>query len=151
MVKEMEKSLAEKTVTMMICVHGMGKSGAYGEILHFYLKNPVFFHGLGDLILKLDEIYSETNGGSGSAARRYQRYQDPAIECCDSTDITIMLKNSQKLQSCMEGSRALLLVCLEGRRHASFQGRIRGRLTKGADLRFASALELLYLLAGLGL
>lgn len=151
MVKSEEKKTAEKTAAMMVCIHGVGESGPYGEILHFFLKKPVFFRGAGDLILKLDEIYGKTNGRAGAEPRRYMGEPDPAVEWCAASDVEIMLENSRLLQTRMERGRELLLVHLEGRRNASFQGRIRGRLTKGADLCFASALELLYLLAGLGL
>lgn len=151
MVKSEEKKGAEKTAAVMVCIHGVGESGPYGEILHFLLKKPVFFRGTGELVLKLDEIYGEAGGKTGGEPRRYGGKPDPDVECCAALDVGSMLEKSKELQARMEGGKELLLVHLEGRRNASLQGRVRGRLTKGADLHFASALELLYLLSGQGL
>lgn len=51
-----EKVSFHRTGTMLVFLQGEDACGLYGSIVNGFLKEPVRFHGLGDLILRLDEI-----------------------------------------------------------------------------------------------
>ncbi|NDO32900.1 hypothetical protein FMM82_35745, partial [[Clostridium] clostridioforme] len=51
-----ELVVSDRSSTMLVCVQGTEEGELCGEIYSCYLKDPIWFRGVGDLVLKLDEM-----------------------------------------------------------------------------------------------
>lgn len=140
---------ANRTSTVMICVQGIGEGGVYGELYNCYLKDSVRFEGVGDMVLKLDDICEWVGTPQRTTDPRFlneemkKKYsiassEHPAVVRNNLVYSTneILFKNALK-------ARELLVLYVSYRQNSSLQGSIKGRLTKGKIINFRSGMELM--------
>lgn len=143
----------DRISTMLICFHEEKDGNLYGEILNCYIDEPVWFSGVGDLILKLDEICNWIGTPQPTTNPRFLN-RIMAEEYIYRTQgrnrlpvkAKIQLQDSKTLGSRAHLAKETLIVKIEFRQNASMQGRVIGRLTKKKYVNFRSALELMRML-----
>lgn len=106
--------------SMLVQVRGKRDQIIYGEIWSAFAKHPISFEGVGDMVVKMEEIYD--------LAEEY-----PARE------IPRLLNGEMDLS----GTKALMVVDIRSRDNYSMQGTARGPSTGGRYVYFHSALELM--------
>lgn len=141
-----------RTVSILACIHGADNGGIYGKLVNFYLREPVEFAGVGELVLKADLICDWLDGQeqkiegpflNNEMKRKFRKkYNEDAKVSVD------CLLNWQGNPAYSEATHAkeVLIISIDFRRNFSMQGRVRGRLTGGRYVCFRSALELLRML-----
>lgn len=145
-----EMIATDRVSTMLICIHGKKREDLYGEILNCYLEKPVAFFGIGDLILKMDEICNWIGTPHPSTDPRFlnkimEKQYNKRMEGKNNVPVKakIRLLDSSLLLSQAVKARETLLVKIDFRQYSSFQGRVQGKLTHGEYIGFRSALELM--------
>jgi hypothetical protein len=143
----------DRISTMLICFHEEKDGNLYGEILNCYIDEPVGFFGVGDLILKLDEICDWVGTPQPTTNPRFlnkKMLEGYAFRTKEKNILPvkakIQLQDSKKLSSRAHLAKETLLVKIEYRQNASIQGRVIGKLTKKKYVNFRSALELMRML-----
>lgn len=104
-----------KSPTVLVCIQGRDEYGIHGMLVSPSKKEPEEFSGLGEMILKLDDLCSQVSGLSWQWDSR----------------------------SFPSGSRGFLEVQVKRRMYGSLQGLARGRVTGNRYVGFKSALELM--------
>ncbi len=143
-------TVTDRISTMLICFHGKEGEDFYGEILNCYIEKPVCFFGIGDLILKLDEMCdligtpqstTEPRFLNKKMANQYELRTRRKIKIPEKA--SIQLQNSMVLYSQASRAKNTLLIKIEFRQNASMQGRVIGKITSQKYICFRSALELM--------
>jgi hypothetical protein len=143
-------TVTDRISTMLICFHGKEGEDFYGEILNCYIDKPVCFFGIGDLILKLDEMCNwigtpqpttEPRFLNKKMAKQYALRSKKKIRIPEKA--SIQLQNSTVLCSQASRAKSTLLIKIEYRQNASMQGRVIGKITAQNYISFRSALELM--------
>ncbi len=112
-----EKMQDQNPPTILVCVQGKDEHGIYGMLVCPYRREPEEFFGLGEMILKMDDLCSQALGSS---------FQ-------------------WNLQALPSGRRGFLEVLVRGRMNGSLQGLVRGQVTGDRFVGFKSALELMHI------
>ncbi len=143
----------DRISTMLICFHEEKDGNLCGEILNCYIDGPVRFFGVGDLILKLDEICDWVGTPQPSTNPRFlnKKMSEKYAKRTKEKNILpvkakIQLQDSKTLGSRAHLAKETLIVKIEFRQNASIQGRVIGKLTKKKYVNFRSALELMRML-----
>lgn len=143
--------------TMLVFLQGQDELGLYGTIVNGYLKEPVSFHGIGNMILSLDEICDWINSPRrGSEPRFLNRQMKKDFEERHSKKPEIDQENKlfgMDLEAYIQTFRAkdVLMITIEYRQNASLQGSVCGKVTDEQRVSFRSALELMRMLSQLDL
>ncbi|MCD7992775.1 MAG: hypothetical protein LUK37_13765 [Clostridia bacterium] len=144
-----ELVVSDRASTVMVCVQGVGEGGLYGEMYNCYLKDSVRFCGVGDMVLKLDDICEWVGAPQRTTEPRFlntemeKKYriavsQHPEV---DRNNLVYSI-NEIPFQNALK-AREVLVVYVKYRQNSSLQGSIRGRLTKGEIVSFRSGMELI--------
>lgn len=140
----------DRVSTMLVCFHGKKEGDLYGEVLNSYIDRPVWFSGVGDLILKLDEICDWIGTPHPSTEPRFltkKMSEEYAYRNKRTNTIPvkakIQLQDSKTLSSRAILAKETLIIKIEHRQNASMQGRVIGKLTSKEYVGFRSALELM--------
>ncbi|EHE95179.1 hypothetical protein [Enterocloster citroniae] len=136
----------------LICIKN--KQGELsGDIVNFYLKEPVAFTGILDLGLKIDTLCAKFQRPMATTEPRFlTAYMKRAYEKRELDKEHIPLKYCTKIQN-MDRFMALgistsetLVIEIHQRQFSSMQGRIKGKCSEGNYISFRSALELMRML-----
>ena len=149
-IKRIEELVVSGRVsTVMICIQGNGEEGPYGELYNCYLKDAVQFSGVGDMVLKLDEICSWVGAPQRTTDPRFlniemeRKYRKASIEHPEVNRNNLVYNvNEIPFEGALK-AREVLVVYVKYRQYSSMQGSIRGRLTKGEVVSFRSGMELM--------
>lgn len=140
----------DRVSAMLICIHGEKEGEIYGNILNCYLKSPVAFQNLGDLILKLDEMCNWLRTPQYSMEPRFlnkeieKKYWERVdMKKFEQIKSEFKCLNTSQIFSQVVKAQKTLLVKIEFRLQASLQGHVIGKITKGRYIGFRSALELM--------
>ncbi|MGL6221605.1 MAG: hypothetical protein ACRC36_26510 [Lacrimispora sphenoides] len=143
-------TVTDRISTMLICFQGKEGEDFYGEILNCYIEKPVCFFGIGDMILKLDEICDWIGSPQPTTEPRFlnkKMAEQYALRNRRNNIIpekaSIQLQNSMVLYSQASRAKNTLLIKIEFRQNATMQGRVIGKLTSKKYISFRSALELM--------
>lgn len=134
----------------LICIDGEKEGEIHGKIQNCYLKSPISYYNLGDLILKLDEMCNwlktphyamEPRFFNKETKERYWKRVEQKkneqvkgkFECLNTSQTFSKEVKTQKT----------LLVKIEFRQNASLQGYVMCKSMKGQSIKFRSALELM--------
>ena len=123
---------SHRGIQMLICVHGMDDGAPYGDIRYPGMREPEKFHGLGDMISRIDAIGEELGVPSGT---------DDGVE-------EVPRRMPEKLEFPLSSyplgrPRKTFYLELLARQGQSLQGRIRGVKQEPEEIYFRSALELM--------
>ena len=136
----------------LICIKN--KQGELsGDIVNFYLKEPVAFTGILDLGLKIDTLCAKFQRPMATTEPRFlTAYMKRAYEKRELDKEHIPMKYCTKIQN-MDSFMALgisacetLIIEIHQRQFSSMQGRIKGKCSGGNGVSFRSALELMRML-----
>lgn len=136
----------------LICIKN--KQGELsGDIVNFYLKEPVAFTGILDLGLKIDTLCAKFQRPMATTEPRFlTAYMKRAYEKRELDKEHIPLKYCTKIQNMNRfmaiGTTAYetLVIEIHQRQFSSMQGRIKGKCIEGNYISFRSALELMRML-----
>lgn len=134
---------------MLICIQGKTQDGISGDICSYYLKEPVPFKSVGDMVLKMDEICNWLSAPQRTTDPRFMNkgmrrsYEEaaaahPEVIKDKILDRSRLVPFPQALEA-----KEVLVAIVKYRQNSSMQGSIRGKLTNGVDVGFRSALELM--------
>ena len=120
-----------------------------GKIWHACLDHPAEFAGVGQLILRMEEICDREGLvlmeeeprflNEGMRRRHYHKRKQQSMEKPASEPLAFL--DDQELHS--GKTKVLLVVNVRSRRNHTMQGTVWGPLTKGMYVGFRSALELM--------
>ena len=116
----------------LICIKN--KQGELsGDIVNFYLKEPVAFTGILDLGLKIDTLCAKFQRPMATTEPRF---------------LTAYMKRAYEKRELALGISACetLIIEIHQRQFSSMQGRIKGKCSGGNGVSFRSALELMRML-----
>ena len=137
---------------MMIVLSGVEAGEPYGEIVHWYLETPVPYHGLAELIFRLEgiarllQVPGEDSDFRSLHGRTETKGQILPEEYCRTVSSLRRTTDNFGRKLYRRGKRDMVCVELIGRKHMSLQGKIRIR-QKAGEVCFRSALELMVLLS----
>ena len=120
---------------LLLCIHGVSVHGVYGDIYNHHFKENIPFDGIGDMVLKIDQMCNWLNIPRATTEQRFlsremeKQYREFYSESFE-----------QKVKSDSE-------IWVKYRQNASLQGSVRGTLTKGITVHFRSALELMRMIS----
>ena len=144
-----ELVVSDRSSTMLVCIQGTEEGEVCGEIYSCYLKEPIWFSGVGDMVLKLDEMcnwvgapYPTTDYRFLNREMERQYREDSAHHPQVSRDNLVYSIDRIPFQHALK-AREVLVVYIKYRQNSSLQGSVRGRITKGEVVSFRSALELM--------
>ena len=138
-----------RTGTMLVFLQGQDACGLYGSIINGFLREPVKFHGLGELILRLDEICDWINCPRRvSEPRFFNEWMKKEFLESQNSHPEAERENclpEMDLNACIRAfsAREVVMVYVGYRQNASLQGFVRGRVTEEQYVSFRSALELM--------
>lgn len=142
----------DRMSVFLICIKN--KQGELsGNIINFYLKEPVEFTGILDLVLKIDILCARLHRPMATTEPRFlNAYMKGAYVKRELDREHTPLKYCTKIQN-MNRFMALgtsayetLVIEIHQRQFSSMQGRIKGKCSKGNYISFRSALELMRML-----
>ena len=142
----------DRMSVFLICIKN--KQGELsGNIINFYLKEPVEFTGILDLGLKIDTLCARLHRPMATTEPRFlDAHMKEAYEKRELDREHIPLKCCTKIQN-MDSFMALgisacetLIIEIHQRQFSSMQGRIKGKCSGGNGVSFRSALELMRML-----
>ena len=143
-----ELVVSDRSSTMLVCVQGTEEGELCGEIYSCYLKDPIWFRGVGDLVLKLDEMCNWVGMPHATTDPRFlnleteRRYREASSHHpqADRSNLTYTMDQIPFKQALK--AREVLIIYVKYR-----QGSIRGKITKGKVVNFRSALELMRMIS----
>lgn len=144
-IKELKRF--DKTAIVLLCIHGVSERGTYGEIYSHNFKENIPFHGIGDMVLKIDQICNWLNSPQATTEPRFfskemeKQYQDSCLDSPEQNE-TIDARKQIAYERVIH-AKDVLVIWVKYRQNASLQGSVRGKLTKGTTVHFRSALELM--------
>ena len=126
-----------------------------GNIVNFYLKEPVAFCGILDMALKIDILCTRLSRPMATTEMRFldehmrKTYEKqmlnqvyaPLKTCSD-------IQEMDKFMSLAAKAYETLVIEIHQRQFSSMQGRMKGACQKGKFVSFRSALELMRMLRG---
>lgn len=142
----------DRMSVFLICIKN--KQGELsGNIVNFYLKEPVEFTGILDLGLKIDTLCARLHRPMATTEPRFlDVHMKEAYEKRELDREHIPLKYCTKIQN-MDRFMAIgttayetLVIEIHQRQFSSMQGRIKGKCIEGNYISFRSALELMRML-----
>ena len=142
----------DRMSVFLICIKN--KQGELsGNIINFYLKEPVEFTGILDLGLKIDTLCARLHRPMATTEPRFlDAHMKEAYEKRELYKEHIPMKYCTKIQN-MDSFMALgisacetLIIEIHQRQFSSMQGRIKGKCSGGNGVSFRSALELMRML-----
>ena len=142
----------DRMSVFLICIKN--KQGELsGNIVNFYLKEPVEFTGILDLGLKIDTLCARLHRPMATTEPRFlDAHMKEAYEKRELDREHIPLKYCTKIQN-MDRFMAIgttayetLVIEIHQRQFSSMQGRIKGKCIEGNYISFRSALELMRML-----
>ena len=131
----------DRASVMLVCINGCHEDMLYGNIVSYYLAEPVYFKGTSQLILGIDQI-CETVGAPmrENQYRELSKIQKPI--------------NSRDAAECIapyaSKAKEIVIIQVLFRQNASMQGRIHCTYTGRTFMSFRSALELMRMLEEIG-
>ena len=142
----------DRMSVFLICIKN--KQGELsGNIVNFYLKEPVEFTGILDLGLKIDTLCARLHRPMATTEPRFlDAHMKEAYEKRELDREHIPLKYCTKIQNMNRfmaiGTTAYetLVIEIHQRQFSSMQGRIKGKCIEGNYISFRSALELMRML-----
>lgn len=146
---ENNKAIFNRTGSMLVFLLGKDERGLQGVILNSYLKEPVNFHGLADMMLKLDDICDwigcpqravEPRLLNERMRQRYEREKGIHPERLNKQQLN---ENFVEMHMNRLRPKEILHVTVEFRQYATIQGHVRGNLTDQQQVPFRSGLELM--------
>ena len=152
--QELEARFKELTGTdragiMLVLIHGQREEKLFGQIINRYLRKPVLFYGMDQLILKTDAICERIGTPMLSMAPRFlqkeekERYQELSRK---KQELEKMAgdwhRMSDLLQAQASAAREILEIQVLFRCNSTMQGRFRCPITCSNYISFRSALEL---------
>ena len=152
--QELEARFKELTGTdragiMLVLIHGQREEKLFGQIINRYLRKPVLFYGMDQLILKTDEICERIGTPMLSMAPRFlqeeekERYQELSRKKIELEKMAgDWHRMSDLLQAQAPAAREILEIQVLFRGNATMQGRFRCPITGRNYISFRSALEL---------
>ena len=144
---------SERVSSMLVCVQGLADGRINGMIFNSHLVEPVPFSGVGELVLRIDEICDWLGTPRAAQPPRFLNWEmrRDYEAACQARPVTVkenlMSRRDAALFPGAARARDVLSVCVEFRRQASIQGRIRGKLTRGKEVSFRSGLELMRMMS----
>lgn len=148
-----ERIASERVNSMLVCVQGLDEDRISGVILSSHLVEPVPFCGVGELVLRIDEICDWLGTPCAAQPPRFLNWgmrRDYEVACQKRPVMvkeSLMSRRDAALFPGTARAKDVLSVCVEFRRHATMQGRVRGKLTRGKDVAFRSGLELMRMMS----
>ena len=80
----------DRAAIVLLCIHGVSAHGVYGEIYNHNFKENIPFNGIGDMVLKIDQICNWLNTPRATTEPRFfsremekqyrESYSDPPEE-----------------------------------------------------------------------
>lgn len=134
--------LPEYTATLFIGIDDLNNDIASGRVWSFCYLEPVSFHGLGNLLLMLDQMLDEI--GAPERWLELRNLQPNKTPNAVPVQRTVCHKPADLWEA--HGHVGTAAVRIYMRRNASMQGTLRILSSKRTQVDFRSALELLYLL-----
>ncbi|WP_195612863.1 hypothetical protein [[Clostridium] symbiosum] len=138
---------ADRAVIVLLCIYGVSDHGVYGDIYNHNFKENIQFYGIGDMVLKIDQICSWLNTPQATTEPRFlcREMEEKYRESCSSTPGQNRIAGGigRIEYERVVNAKELLVVYVKYRQNASLQGSVRGKLTKGITVHFRSALELM--------
>lgn len=142
---------------MLIRIRGTDRGELHGDIIQYYLQEPVPFQNIRELIFRIDGVSRLLRPAPEeefhSLKRRGNQDKRQVLQMPESCGrlATLDSLRGEEFFHRFPAVGVQEMICLEliGRQHMSLQGRIRGGLTGGKDIYFRSALELMILLSEL--
>lgn len=142
----------DRMSVFLICIKN--KQGELsGNIVNFYLKEPVEFTGILDLGLKIDTLCARLHRPMATTEPRFlDAHMKEAYEKRELDREHIPLKYCTKIQNMDRfmtlGTTAYetLVIEIHQRQFSSMQGRIKGKCSEGNYISFRSVLELMRML-----
>lgn len=61
----------DRAAIVLLCIHGVSAHGVYGEIYHHNFKENIPFNGIGDMVLKIDQICNWLNTPRATTEPRF--------------------------------------------------------------------------------
>lgn len=61
---------ADRAVIVLLCIYGVSDHGVYGDIYNHNFKENIQFYGIGDMVLKIDQICSWLNTPQATTERQ---------------------------------------------------------------------------------
>ena len=138
---------------MLVFLQGQDEHGLYGLIGNGYLAEKIPFHGVGDLLLKLDRICDWIGTPHRVVDPRiFDNKMMQDLEEQQAQHPEVSKKNlyvNMNMDAYVEAVQAkeIIVVCIEFRQNASLQGRVTGKITGEQGVSFRSALELMRMLS----
>lgn len=128
---------------LCLCADSAGIGETY-RLYHCYAREPAKFSEIGELLLKADEIFDETQYPQASTeSRTFDRRQEKITPRPAARErIKLMSENEVTSQ---RGDKATFVVHVQYRQNATWQGSVVWA-EKNKTQRFRSALELLKLI-----
>lgn len=153
--KEQLQSMAgtDRAGIMMVCLHGQMENRVYGEIVNRFLKSPVPFFGLDQLLLSIDEICELVGTPMLTMAPRFLQEEVRSVYAGISRKKKLcgqkqagwkQMEDALKKEAPL--TREILEIQILFRGNATMQGRLRCPLSGKKYISFRSALELLRML-----
>lgn len=138
---------------MMVCLHGQMDKRIYGEIVNQFLKSPVTFFGLDQLLLSIDEICELMGTPMLTMAPRFLQEEVRSSyagisrkkELCRQKQ-TDWKRMEETLKKEAPLTREIFEIQIFFRGNATMQGRLCCPLSGKKYISFRSALELLRML-----
>lgn len=142
----------DRMSVFLICIKN--KQGELsGNIINFYLKEPVEFTGILDLVLKIDILCARLHRPMATTEPRFlnaymkeayvkrelDREHTPLKYCTE-------IQNMDRFMALGISASETLVIEIHQRQFSSMQGRIKGKCSEGNYISFRSALELMRML-----
>ena len=140
----------DRAAIVLLCIHGVSAHGVYGEIYHHNFKENIPFNGIGDMVLKIDQICNWLNTPRATTEPRFfsremeKQYRESYSDSPEkNVNADSEVSRGEIDYERVANAKELLVIWVKYRQNASLQGSVRGKLTKGVTVHFRSALELM--------
>ena len=138
----------DRACVLLVCINGCHEDMLCGNIVNYYLTEPVFFKGTSQLILGIDRICETVGvpmrtveprflGSPGEKQYRKLSKKQKQIDLCDAAECVIPYASKAK---------EVVIVQVLFRQNSSIQGRIHCTYAGKKYVSFRSALELMRML-----
>ena len=137
----------DRGAIVLLCVRGVSDGVIYGEMYNYNFKENIPFYGIGDMVLKIDQICSWLNTPRMTTEPRFftREMEKRYIEFYSkSPEQNVKGDGMERIDyERVVNAKELLVIHVKYRQNASLQGSVKGKLTKGITIHFRSALELM--------
>ena len=139
---------------LLLCIHGVSVHGVYGDIYNHHFKENIPFDGIGDMVLKIDQMCNWLNIPRATTEQRFlSREMEKQYREFYSESFEQKVKSDSEISrggidyERVANAKELLVIWVKYRQNASLQGSVRGTLTKGITVHFRSALLLMRMIS----